>query len=178
MTGRMKGFAAVALAASLVASDPLAGQGDRDIGVAPLAGIDFDAEELFVGLDVWWPLAVEGATGEIWLVPSLGYYPFLGGEVAGVSIDQSFWRIGADGVWAFDGESFAPFVRGGPVIGFASTDVPGAGRESNTDFGLNIAAGGFFGEPSGNRPYAQLGVILGDGSALYAMAAYRFGVGG
>jgi len=177
MTGSSKVLVAfVALALGVGA--PLAAQDRPGIGFAPLAGINLDAEELFAGVEVWVPVAVEGAAGQISFVPAIVLYPFVGGDVAGVNVEASLWSLGVDAAWEFDGDSFAPVVRGGPTLLFESSEVAGQPKESDTSFRLNLGAGGFVGAPARNRLYVGIGVLLGDGSSLYGQAAYRFTVGG
>ncbi|MEZ4414425.1 MAG: hypothetical protein R3E10_01600 [Gemmatimonadota bacterium] len=151
----------------------------RPWGFAPLGGINVDAEELFVGADAWVPLQQGLGTGELFFVPGFDWYPFAGEDVAGANYDASRWGVNGDLVWAFDGSSFAPFVRGGLALSRVSSEVGGGPKVSDTDLAFDMGAGGFFGgSGSGNRPYAQLGVLLGNGSDLYLSAGYRFMVGG
>lgn len=151
----------------------------RPWGFSPLAGIDIDAEELFIGGDAWVPLEQSLGAGELFFVPGFEWYPFIGQEVGGVDLDASLWSANADAVWAFSGESFAPFVRGGLSLARSSVEVNSAGRDSSTDFALDIGAGGFLGgDPMGSRPFGQVGVLLGDGSRLYLSAGYRLQIGG
>ena len=176
MTGSSKVLVAT-IALILGLGAPLAAQDGTGIGFAPVGGINLDAEELFVGVEVWVPVAVEGAGGQISFVPAIMFYPFVGGEVAGVDVNASLWSLGVDAAWEFEGESFAPFVRAGPTLLFESSD-DGTDEASDTSFRLNLGAGGFFGAPSPNRPFAGIGVLFGDGSALYGLVGYRFTVGG
>ncbi|MCA9739858.1 MAG: hypothetical protein KC645_19685 [Gemmatimonadetes bacterium] len=177
----MRGTRIVRLGILLIASgSSLAGcAAGRPWGFSPLAGIDVDAEELFVGADAWVPLEQSLGAGELFFVPGFDWYPFLGEDVGGINLDASLWGVNGDLVWAFGGDSFAPFVRGGLALRRSSSEVNNLGRETMTDFAFDFGAGGFLGgDPMGSRPFGQVGLLLGDGSSLYLSAGYRLQLGG
>ena len=141
-------------------------------GIAPVGGFNLDNDELFLGADAWIPIEQDAVDAELVFAPALAWYPFLGSDNVISSVDASLFGAYADVAASFVTQSsFEPFVRGGLGIYRSSVDVSGVG---DTDLKLHLAAGGHFGEPGTNRPFAQIGIALGDGSALYLAGGYRF----
>lgn len=162
---------AVALLALLGAVSEVQAQ----IAVGPKLGLNFDFEELYIGIEADIPLeGVMVGDNTLAVSPYFNWYPFAGteGTQAG-DTDLNIFGFGADATLPFDmGGNATPFVKGGVGINRVSV-----GSFSNTDFYLNLAAGSFFGPPDSGRFKAQVGVLIGDGSAVYIEGAYHFMVG-
>lgn len=145
------------------------------LAFGPLVGVDFEAEELFIGVEGWIPLSgVELADNTVFFNPAFMWYPFIGTEQSGV--DASFWGFSLDGVLPFQTDGSAePYVKAGlGFFFFSSSSSESEFDIDDTDLTLNLGAGANFGEPDANRFYGEIDIYIGDSSSVALRGGYRF----
>jgi opacity protein-like surface antigen len=134
---------------------------------------DIDVEAFGVGAQFRTGLPVGGFS--LVLNPSAEYYFTDDDE----GVNTSLFRISGDLLYQI-GEAytqvFQPYVGAGLGVSIASVEIEDTEiDESETDFGLNLLAGATFGGP-GITPFAQAGILIGDGSSVGIKAGILFGM--
>ena len=161
----MKKCFGLLLVALFVSAVPASAQ-LSNIGIGPRAGYDFDWESLFIGVD---------ARASVPSLPvgfnvTADYFFLEDVEGFGSDYSQSLFKITANAIYeiGIDNQVFTPYVGAGLAISRYSADVDtGFGNfdASDTNVGLNILGGAYFGAGS-LRPFAQLYLTAGDGSTV------------
>lgn len=148
----------------LVLAVPARAQTSWDL--APLLGLDLDADELFLGGSA--RIAPLGAP--IILNPGIEFYPFIGSGVSLVVVNF-------DVLYELQAQSVEPYVGGGLFWSRASVSVAGI-SVSNSDIGLNLKGGVVF-SPPGNklRPFAEGVIRIEGGSSLLLKGGLLFAIG-
>ena len=169
--------AALLLAVAGVSADDAEAQ---RLSIGPLVGIDFDIEELYIGAEANVPLeSVEVGENILWIIPYFTWFPLADLDAGDNDIDVTIWSVGADGMIPFDmGGNATPFVRAGLNVTRTSVDsgISEVGG-SDTNAALHLAGGSFFGPPDSGKFYAQVGVLIGDGSRVAIQGGYQIPVG-
>lgn len=145
----------------LVLAVPARAQTSWDL--APLLGLDLDADELFLGGSA--RIAPLGAP--IILNPGIEFYPFIGSGVSLVVVNF-------DVLYELQAQSVEPYVGGG-LFWSRRTFVAGTSRG---DIGLNLKGGVVF-SPPGNklRPFAEGVIRIEGGSSLLLKGGLLFAIG-
>jgi opacity protein-like surface antigen len=145
-----------------------------NIGIGPRAGYDFDWESLFIGVD-----ARAGVpTLPVGFNVSADYFFLEDVEGFGGDFSQSLIKITLNAIYeiGIDNQVFTPYVGAGLAIARYSADVDtGFGNvdASDTDLGLNVLGGAYFGSGS-LRPFAQLYITTGGGTTVGAAGGVLF----
>ena len=145
----------------LVLAVPARAQTSWDL--APLLGLDLDADELFLGGSA--RIAPPGVP--IILNPGIEFYPFIGSGVSLVVVNF-------DVLYELQAQSVEPYVGGG-LFWSRRTFVVGTSR---SDIGLNLKGGVVF-SPPGNklRPFAEGVIRIEGGSSLLLKGGLLFSIG-
>lgn len=162
MTKRFTFLIILAAFVSLPASAQLS-----NIGIGPRVGYDFDWESLSIGVDAragfgTLPVSFNVAADYFFLEDYEGF---------GADASQSLIKITANAIYEFGiaNAVFTPYAGGGLAFSRYSVDVDTGGfgsvDGSDTDIGLNIVGGAYFGAGS-MRPFAQLYITTGGGTAV------------
>ncbi len=130
----------------LVLAVPARAQTSWDL--APLLGLDLDADELFLGGSA--RIAPPGAP--VILNPGIEFYPFIGGSLFVVNFDV---------LYELTAEKVEPYVGGG--LFWSRRSVAGTSR---SDIGLNLKGGVVFSPPGKLRPFAEGVIRVEGGSSL------------
>ncbi len=134
----------------LVLAVPARAQTSWDL--APLLGLDLDADELFLGGSA--RIAPPGAP--VILNPGIEFYPFIGGSLFVVNFDV---------LYELTAQKVEPYVGGGLFWSRASRTVAGTSI-SSSDIGLNLKGGVVFSPPGKLRPFAEGVIRVEGGSSL------------
>ena len=156
------------------------------------------AEQIASGHHEWfdgngYPNGVKGEAiplpariGETRLIASPGFdfYPFFGPNVDGFDISASFFAFNFDLLYPFPKRGVEPYVGAGLVISRASVSASGldplpggAVQLSNTDVGLNLKGGAFFGSAGSVRPFTEGVLVVGGNSTLLLKGGLTFTIG-
>ena len=145
----------------LVLAVPAQGQTSWDLG--PVLGLDFDADELFLGGSA--RIAPPGAP--IILNPGIEFYPFIG---TGVSL----LVVNFDVLYNLQAQSVEPYIGGG-LFWSRTTFLVGTSR---SDIGLNLKGGLVFSPPGSKlRPFSEAVLRVGDRSPLLLKGGLLFAIG-
>lgn len=149
-----------------------ASQAHAQWGVAPYVGYNMDAEEVHLGAAVQLPLPAKIGNSRLIASPGFDFYPFMGESVQGVDFGASLYMLSFDVLYPFPTpSSFAPYVGAGLAlvhasVSFSDPSIPGLDfSASDTDVGLNLKGGSFFGKGP-VRPFAEAVLHVGSGSAF------------
>lgn len=170
----------VALATAFSTSAAVAQSGAL---IGPHVGYDADIEELFFGVNGVFDLPFQIGDATLRGNPEFSY--FLLGDSPGFS--QTLWTITLNALYPLTLEFADTYAGAGLAISRWSFDYDddffskGAGiiidpSRSSTDLGLNAKVGANFGRESKFKPFAEAGVILGDGTRIYAQGGARFAI--
>jgi len=152
--------------------------------VGPHVGYDADVEELFVGANAVFDLPFQIGDATLRGNPEFSY--FLIGDSPGFS--QSLWTITLNALYPLTLEFADTYVGAGLAISRWSFDYDGdffskgSGiiigdlSTSETNLGLNGKVGANFGRESKFKPFAEAGIVIGDGSRIYAQGGARFAI--
>jgi opacity protein-like surface antigen len=172
----------VALATAFSTSAAVAQSGTL---IGPHAGYDADVEELFVGANAVFDLPIQLGDATLHGNPEFSY--FLIGDDPGVS--TSLWTVTLNALYPLTVEFADTYVGAGLAISRWSFDfdtndffskgtgiIIGDLSRSETNLGLNAKVGANFGRESSIKPFAEAGIIIGDGSRIYAQGGARFAI--
>ena len=173
-------LSAVALATAISISSAVA-QSSTLIG--PHVGYDADIEELFFGVNGVFDLPFQIGDATLRGNPEFSY--FLIGDSPGFS--STLWTITLNALYPLTMEFADTYVGAGLAISRWSFDYDGdffskgAGiiidpSTSETDLGLNAKVGANFGRESKFKPFVEAGIVIGDGSRIYAQGGARFAI--
>lgn len=141
--------------------------------LAPHGGANFDAEEIYFGVDARIPIRqalINGAAIEV--NPGFDYYPFIGSD----GVSASYWMLNLDAVYPFPMHGVQPYVGSGLFISRISAEALGV-TVSNTDVGVNFKGGALFGPAGAPRPYGELVFGVGGESAVGLRGGVQFPIG-
>ncbi|HUF11135.1 MAG TPA: hypothetical protein VMO47_17570 [Rhodothermales bacterium] len=153
--------------------------------IGPHVGYDADVEELFVGANAVFDLPFQVGESTLRGNPEFSY--FLIGDTPGVS--SSLWAVTLNALYPLTLEFADTYVGAGLAISrwsfdFDANDLFSKGSgiifddfsTSETNLGLNAKVGANFGRESSFKPFAEAGIIIGDGSRIYAQGGARFAI--
>lgn len=135
--------------------------------VGPHVGVNFEGTDFFIGANSHF--SVQAGNRTLIGNPSADFYLF--------QDNVSLYRVNADVLLPFMAGSFSPFVGAG--LSFQITkfdeDIPFVGGETDSDVGINVRFGAFFGDPdSAIRPFVDGAVNLVDGTDFAARGGASF----
>lgn len=156
----------VVLAFSALATSNAQAQGVR---VGSHVGVNFEGTDFLIGLNSHFDVYA----GDTRLVgnPNLDFYLFEDGV--------SIYTINLDVLLPFEVGELDPFIGGGLAVRILKFDESSQflGGSSDTDIGLNLKAGTFFGNrDSAIRPFVDGTVSLGDNSSFTVRVGASFGI--
>jgi hypothetical protein len=130
-------------------------------------GVNFEGTDFLIGANSHFSFAAGNRT----LIgnPSADFYLF--------QDNVSLYRVNADVLLPFMAGSLSPFIGAG--LAFQITkfddDIPIIGGETDSDVGINLRVGAFFGDPdAGIRPFIDGAIKLGDNTDFAARAGASF----
>jgi hypothetical protein len=135
--------------------------------VGPHVGVNFEGTDFFIGANSHFSIAAGNRT----LIgnPSADFYLF--------QDNVSAYRVNLDVLLPFVSGSFSPFVGAGLALQITKfdDDIPIIGGETDSDVGVNLRAGAFFGDPdAGIRPFVDAAIRLGDNTDFAARGGASF----
>lgn len=129
-------------------------------------GLNFDGTDFMIGANSHF--GINAGARQIVGNPSVDFYLF--------QDNFSVYRINLDVVLPLAQGSFAPFAGLGVAIIILKLDeaAPGIGT-SDSDFGLNLRFGAFFGDrEAAIRPFADGAITVGDNTSFAARGGASF----
>ena len=154
------------------------------VSLGPHAGYNIDVEELYFGSTIQFQLPARIGETHLIASPGFDFYPFFGPDVEGFDISASFFAFNFDLLYPFPTSGVEPYVGAGLVISRASVNASGldplpggAVQLSNTDVGLNLKGGAFFGSAGSVRPFAEGILVVGSYSTLLLKGGVLFTIG-
>ncbi len=154
------------------------------VSLGPHAGYNIDVEELYFGSTIQFPLPARIGETRLIASPGFDFYPFFGPNADGFDISASFFAFNFDLLYPFPTSGVEPYVGAGLVISRASVNASGldplpggAVQLSNTDVGLNLKGGAFFGSAGSVRPFAEGILVVGSYSTLLLKGGVLFTIG-
>ncbi|HEY5565237.1 MAG TPA: hypothetical protein VIL33_06575 [Rhodothermia bacterium] len=170
-------LSAVALATALSISSAAA-----QTLIGPHVGYDADVEELYFGVNGVFDLPFQIGDATLRGNPEFSY--FLMGDSPGFS--QTLWTVTLNALYPLTLEFADTYVGAGLAISRWSFSYDGdffskgggiiLDDYSETDLGLNAKVGANFGRESRIKPFAEAGIVIGDGSRIYAQGGARFAI--
>lgn len=163
-------FACAFAVALLIPVGSAAAQG-LGVRVGSHAGVNFDGTDFFIGLNSHFD--VNAGNTQLVGNPSVDFYLF--------EDNVSIYSINLDVLYPLTTGNLNPFFGAGLAIRILKfdEDIPALGGSSDSDVGLNLRAGSFFGNPdSAIRFFGDVGLTVGDGSAVTARVGASFGITG
>lgn len=150
------------------------------IAIGPRAS--FYTESLGLAVGAEGRIAI--ASLPVLIVPSFDYFIDPGAEGLDFDdsgVDYSVFQVSIDALYEFgiDNQVFTPYAAAGITITRSSVDIEGfgglGGSLGGTDTGLNIVGGANF-EAGSLKPFAQLQINIGDGTAIGVTGGLLFSI--
>ncbi|MEM6337520.1 MAG: hypothetical protein AAF752_13200 [Bacteroidota bacterium] len=166
------------ICAALLLMLGLSSTATAQIAVGGHAGLNVDAEEIYIGANAMFELPIDLGGSVLVGNPSIDFYPFLGGDGGEFDIDQSLLVINLDALYRLTLDFGDPYVGAGLGIARASAEAFGVSA-SDTEIGINIKAGSLFGDTDASfRPFGEVGISLGGTETLFIRGGAVFNIGG